>query len=350
MAYFQLPIQRRPYGTMIGGTRLFQSGTAGDEAIVIETGKHVTLEVGEVSGAAPAITQVPLATVIAQRFGLTPPSPSKLPDIVSLSPVSGGGSKRSLTMTAVRPGVSLLFANGANPIGVIVGSFKNHPDMEHDLIADVFRASDPAKMHTLTRVLFNHVDNLFNEKSTYNVRRWGPLACGTVSRVGGAAVFDEKLDYDYKEYYRTPITGRIRDDIKIDSAKLDRGMKAIQARLAKGVPSVVGLVYSPSSAVTRSGDINVTGTGGHSVPIVGCSADRKKFLYIDVYQEGSKQKYDGGHAGLNLFHQDCDYLGMFEVQPDASRGIDVLRSTTPGKDPIFSGSQFLEVVAGPLTP
>jgi hypothetical protein len=94
----------------------------------------------------------------------------------------------------------------------------------------------------------------------------------------------------------------------------------------------------------------VNGDGGHSVPIVGCSADRKKFLYIDVYQEGSKLKYDGGYTGFNLFPNECDYLGLFEVKADASRGIDILRSTTPGKDTVFQGSQFLEVVKGPLKP
>jgi hypothetical protein len=129
----------------------------------------------------------------------------------------------------------------------------------------------------------------------------------------------------------------------------EAGLKAILARLAKGIPSIVGLVYDPTTAITRRGDIDVNGTGGHTVPIVGCSADRKKFLYIDVYQEGSKLKYKGGHAGHRLFPKACDYLGLFEVKRDISRGIDILRSTTPGKGPTFAGSQFLEVVAGPLT-
>ena len=353
MAHFQLPMQRRPYSTMIGGTRAFVSGTAGDEAIVVEMGKRVTLEVAGVTGAAPAITQLPLAGLVEQvrmAFGSGPSSPSSWPDILSLSGLSGGGPKRSLTITPARPGAAVLLVDGSNPLGVFVGSFKNHPGMQHDLIANAFRASDPAKTHVLMRLLRNNADNLFNEQSAYNVGRWKPLACGTVSKVGGAAVFFERLDYDYKEYYRKPVRGRTRDEIIIDSAKLDTGLKAIQARLAKGIPSVVGLVYSPSTAITRSGGIDVNGTGGHTVPIVGCSADRKKFLYIDVYQEGSKLKYEGGQAGHRLFPDDCDYLGLFEVKRDASRGIDILRSTTPGKGTVFAGSQFLEVVAGPLTP
>lgn len=352
VAHFQLPAQTRPHRTLIGGTRLYRSGTTGNEAIVIETGKRVTLELAGLNSAAsaPVITQVPWTNSIVQNIaGITLGLKSGAPDIVSLSAPSGGGSKRSLQMTAVRPGAAVLFVDGSNPLGVFVGNFKNHTDMQHDLIANVFRSSDPAKMHVLMRTLSNDVDNLFNEQSTYNVGKWVPLACGTVSKVGSAAVFFEKIDYDYQDYYDKPVRGRTRDDIKIDSAKLASGMKAIQARLAKGIPSVVGLVYDPSTAITQAGHINVTGPGGHSVPIVGCSADRKKFLYIDVYQEGSKLKYEGGHAGRDLFPHECDYLGLFEVKHDASRKIDILRSTTPGKDAAFSGPQFLEVVAGPLT-
>jgi hypothetical protein len=353
MAHFQLPMQRRPFSTTIGGTRAYLSGSSGDEAIVIEMGKPVTIEVVGVTGAAPTITQLPLAGLVAQVrifLGSGASTPSSWPDILSLSALSGKGAKRSLTITPIRPGAAVLQVDGTNPVGVFVGNFKNHPGMQHDLIANVFRASDPAKTHVLMRLLHNNADNLFNEQSDYNVGRWKPLACGTVSKVGGAAVFFEKLNYDYKEYYRKPIGGRTRDKIKIDNAKLDASLKAIQARLAKGIPSVVGLVYDPSSAIDRKGDINVTGTGGHSVPIVGCSADRKKFLYIDVYQEGSKLKYGGGHAGHHLFPHACDYLGLFEVKHDALRAIDILRSTTPGRDSVFHGSQFLEVVSGPLTP
>ena len=210
MAHFQLPVQNRPFSTLIGGTRLFLSGTTGDEAILIETGKSLTLELAGLSSAtpAPAITQVPLASVMLQKFagiiGLKPPLPSG-PDIVSLSPLSGRGPR---TITAVRPGAVLLFVNGSNPLAVFVGDFKNHRDMEHDLIANVFSPPTRRRCTFSMRVLFNNEDNLFNEKSTFNERRWGPLACGTVSKVGGAAVFFGKLDYDYQAYYRPPVAGR----------------------------------------------------------------------------------------------------------------------------------------------
>jgi hypothetical protein len=350
VGYFKLLPERRPYGTKIGASRLFRSGSLGPELVVIETGKRVTLEIAGLTGT-PVISQLVwkmIGSGFLPDFRLPVPV-SGAPDVVSLSSLTGGGARRRVTLTALRPGTCLLFVDGANPLAVLVGHFENHPGMEHDLIASVFRSADPEKMHILVRTLSNDPDNLFNEQSSYNVGKWGPLACGTVSKVGGAAVFHEKLNYDSNVYYQLPVRGKTRDGIKIDSAKLSRGRKAIQARLAKGIPSIVGLVYKPSSAIRSNGYIDVNGTGGHTVPIVGCSSDGKTFLYIDVFQEGSKLHYEGGHAGRDLFSEDCDYLGMFELQHDASRGIDILRSTTPGKVGTFQGAQFLEVVAGPLS-
>jgi hypothetical protein len=196
-------------------------------------------------------------------------------------------------------------------------------------------------------MLFNDPENLFNENSAGNIKRWGHLACGTVSKVGGAAIFYGQLNYDYKEYYKRPIAGKTRESINIDSAKLDRGRNAIGARLKKGIPSIVGLIYA-NSAIQR-GAVNVTGSGGHTVLVVGCSKDLRQFLYIDVWQRGSKLKYTGGFPGRALFPEHCDELGIFEMQRDVNRGIDIMRSTTPGDDPVFNGNQFLEVVAGPLT-
>jgi hypothetical protein len=119
-------------------------------------------------------------------------------------------------------------------------------------------------------------------------------------------------------------TGRAslrREDVKYDESRLKRGCQAIQKRLAKGIPSVVGLIYIPSSEVKPDGTFNEFGEGGHSVPVVGCNADATKFLYIDVYPEGSKLTYSGGHAGRDLFPEECNYLGMFELTNDTARGV-----------------------------
>jgi hypothetical protein len=264
------------------------------------------------------------------------------PDVVS---VSSFGQR--VTLKAILPGTCVLMIGGQIGLGVQVGQFENHTGMEHDLIAQVYRSADPERMHELNRMLFNDPNNLFNENSSGNIKRWRPLACGTVSKVGGAAIFYGQLDYGEKEYYKRPIVGKTRANVMIDSATLDRGRNAIAARLAKGQPSIVGLIYA-DSAIQR-GAVNVTGTGGHTVLIVGCSKDRRKFLYIDVWQDGSKLKYTGGYPGRPLFPDTCNELGLFEVQRDATRKIDILRSTTPGDHPVFNGTQFLEVVAGPLT-
>lgn len=346
MAYFQLASQSRAYGTRLGGTRLFVSGPLDAEMILIEIGKSVTLDVAGINGnAMPAVTQFVLPANMSEAVSritnlLAKAQPAES-DIVSVKT-----SGRRITLQAIRSGNCLLRVDGGNLI-VRTGQFQNHANMEHDLIANVFRSADPGRMHALNRMLFNNQDNIFNEKSDGNTTRWGSLACGTVSKVGGTALFYGKLNYDYKEYYQTPIVGNTRMNIRIDSTKLERGRNAIATRLAKGVPSIVGLIYRDSAI--QKGAVNVTGTGGHTVLIVGCSKDRKQFLYIDVWQGGSQLKYTGGYAGRTLFPDTCTELGLFEMQYDADRKIDILRSTTPGDEEVFTGTQFLEVIAGPLS-
>jgi hypothetical protein len=345
MAHFQLASELRPYSTMLGRTRLFLSGSSGTEAIFIELGKTVVLQVGGIGNATPAITQFVMpagpSDAVARMAAFLISGRPAGPDVVSVSSFG-----RRVTLKAINPGTCVLTIGGQVGLTVQVGQFQNHGGMEHDLIAQIFRSADPEKMHTLNRMLFNDPDNLFNENSAGNIQRWGDLACGTVSKVGGAAIFYGQLNYDYKEYYQTPIAGKTRADIKIDSVRLDRGRNTIAARLAKGMPSIVGLIYA-DSAIQR-GTVNVTGSGGHTVLVVGCSKDHKKFLYVDVWQGGSKLKYAGGYPGRTLFPERCDELGLFEMQHDTTRNIDILRSTTPGDDPVFNGNQFLEVVAGPL--
>jgi hypothetical protein len=339
MAHFQLLTERGAYQTHLGGT--------GAETILIEQGKGATLDVVGTGNSSAAIVQIVLPpgasgfSGIADFMARVATGAAAGPDVVSVSRAG-----RRVTLTGLRPGTCVLIVGGTGFLRVQVGKFRDHAGLEHDLIAKVFRSADAEKMHELSRMLFNDADNLFNENSGRNINRWGHLACGTVSKVGGAAVFHSKLEYDYKEYYTVPIGGKTRNDIKIDSAKLARGRTAIGSRLARSIPSIVGLIYAPS-AIQR-GRVNVTGTGGHTVLIVGCSSDLKKFLYIDVWQGGSKLKYTGGYAGTTLFPHECECLGMFEMKHDAARG-DILRSTTPGPDPVFNDPQFLEVVAGPLT-
>lgn len=361
MATFQLPHSR----LFPNGTQLFVSGDKGLARLVIQLGKQVTLELRGLnsSAASPTIRQVPLQSA-SDLLGLVFPAMAKGPDVVAVSTLSGSGPNRTFTLKAVRPGAAALLADGTSPIGIIVGDFKNHPEFDIDLIADVFRSSDPAKMHVLTRMLFSNWDNLFNEDSEDNQRHWCPgypanpcLPCGTVSKVGSTLIF-HPVEYDYQIYYKR-LTGMgnataraafKREDIKYDETKLKQGCDAIKKRLVKGMPSVVGLVYIPASAIRAGGELDTFGTGGHSVPIVGCDTNATRFLYIDVYPDGSKLKYTGGHAGRDLFPNECTYLGVFELVDDPVRGTPVLRARpgTAGPSGIFDGDQFLEVTSGPL--
>ena len=363
MAQFQLPHS----ALFPGGTRLFMVGDSGPERLVLQTGKQVTLELTGLASPSdkPTIKQVPLATfveIFQAEFGNMPAGAG--PDVVSISPLTGGGLTRTFTIKALRPGLVALATAGTRPLFVVSGDFKNFPGFERDLIADVFRAADPAKMHILSRTLLSNDDNLFNEESDANQRRWCPgyparrcLPCGTVAKVGSTAIF-HPIDYDYQPYSK-PVPGMKtetaraaikREDIKYDDARLKRGCAAIRQRLLKGIPSIVGLIYIASTAVQANGTLNETGEGGHSVPIVGCNVDATQFLYIDVYPQGSKLKYGGGFADRDLFPWDCDFLGMFELRNDAARGSLVLRARpgTEGSSGVFAGNQYLEMVSGPL--
>jgi hypothetical protein len=358
MAHFRIP----------GGSRLFISGSTGIERLTIETGKRVTLELTGLARntGAVTITQVPVEKLTDLLGVAFPAAKSNLPDVVSISKLPVSGTSRIFTVTGIRQGFAALTLNGADPLYLAVGSFQNHSEFKHkDLIAEVFRGSDPVKTHTLTRMLQNNDDNLFDELSNFNQNKWCPapnhscLPCGTVSKVGGYKIFHPLVRYTYNDYYNRisgmeTAAGRAavkREDVKYDAAKLKRACTAIQKRLEKGLPSVVGLVYHLSDAVRASGGVDVNGTGGHTVLIVGCNNTATKFLYIDVYPKGSKLKYDGGQAGKKLFPDACHYLGVFELIDDPARGTPVLRARpgVVGDSGLFAGLQFLEVVSGPVT-
>jgi hypothetical protein len=338
MAHFELLLEKTRFA-QIGRGRLFLTGNSGVEAAFIVVGGSIDLTmVGVPARSSPAITQVVIPASsgplgLMMPVGAAPPS-----DIVS---VTTRGNRA--TITAVKAGSCAVQIGGGSPLFVLAGSFQNHTDMEHDLIADVYRSADPEKMHALNRMLFNNDDNLFNENSPANIKQWGKLACGTVSKVGGNAVFYGALEYDMNDYYRAPIAGRTRADIIMVKDKLDKGRAAIKARLAKGRPAIVGLIYADSAIQNKR--VNVNGTGGHTLLIVGCDKKAEKFLYIDVYKTGSNMTYKGGYTAPKLFPDPCDGIGMFELTTDAKRG-EILRSTTPGV--LFSGSQVLEVMSGPV--
>lgn len=296
------------------------------------------------------------------------------PGIITVSELKQSGRNWNFTVKATGIGKLFFFAMGSkgsltNSVHVVAGIFEHHTDMTEDLIANVFRQGDGSKMRALMRMLHNNPGNYFNENSAYNIGKHGDLACGTVSKVGGRDVFHPSTNYAYKDYYKplphTMENGRKvwritdRNQVKYDEKKLERGTKSIKARLKKGLPVVAGLAYIPGRSVDKFGYLQPTGSGGHSVLIVGSNADASKFLYIDVYGpdgsgdeslRGSILKYEGGPTGLDAFPDVCEYLGIFELKSEPLRGGKVLKQRPDTQAPhgMFDGDQFLEVVSGPL--
>jgi len=341
------------------GAQLFANGKSGEEKLILHSGNKIRLELaGMADSATPPIVKASQVNVL------------------KLSDVTKAGNKWVFTVEALGAGkvkLSAVDSKGRVPpeLTVNAGVFKNHPNMEQDLIADVYKGIDPGKMYAITRILHNDPENLVNENSNANIQKWGDLACGTVAKVAGQKLFYPKTDYDYHEYYKIapklegagPHRHQVwridsREEVTYDPGKLTQGEKAIQARLKKGQPCVVGLTYIPSSSIQRGGSLSETGAGGHTVLIIASDHDAKKFLYFDPFGPdadksqrlgGSILQYQGGMEGLNTFPDRCRYLGMFAEIPDPVRG-PVLRQVADTQDPdgTFTGDQFLEVISGPM--
>ena len=341
------------------GAQLFANGKSGEEKLVLHHDNTIQLELAGMD-----LTSPPVLTA----------NPANITQVTAPKKV---GNKWVFTVTPVGNGrVSLGAADSkgtaAPDLTVIAGVFKPYKDdkgeLEEDLIADVFRGHDSAKMFALTRILGNDPDNLVNENSEANVKQWGELACGTVAKVTGRELFFRPIDYDYRPYYQKippkMVDGRQvwkiddRSDVKYDRAKLTQGEKAIQARLKKGQPCLVGITYIPKEAIRSGGTLAETSGGGHTVLIIGCDADAKRFLFFDPYgpdaadtagSHGSILQYKGGMEGLNTFPEQCRYLGMFEDTNDLDRG-PVLRQAPESIDPggLWVNQQYLEVISGPL--
>jgi hypothetical protein len=196
------------------------------------------------------------------------------------------GREQSFEITTVGAGFATLSCRAggaladAPPLGVAVGNFEKHTDMETDLIADAFNSGVVTTIAQLQRLLDNNTENLFNENTKANENHWGKLACGTVAKVGGG-LFSSKTDYD-DHYYPDRIRSvTSRSDVTYPAGIMTKAANAIQTKLQTGVPVLVGVVYSPSTAMLSGGELQVTRTGGHTVLIVGCDEDANKFLYID---------------------------------------------------------------------
>ena len=331
-----------------GGTRLFLNGDSGPETIWLHSGSQVTLELAEWR-AASGTPRLMVDTISG-------------PQVVSISSPVKVGPKWTFTVKAHGNGVNFLAATDASgslatpQLLAIAGTFLNHFGLaSQDLLANVFRGSDPARMHAIARMLNNNPDNIFNEKSKANVDRWGELACGTCSKVGGMKLLNPKTDYeDHKKtggHLHKPITKKgtlARADVLYEPGVIDTLTRATKKNLEAGMPVLVSLAYNVPIMRLEGGYLVHTGDGAHTVLIVGCNSAGTEFLYVDPWPKGSLLKYDGGPRA-SAFPKTCEHLGVFKVMRDPIRGTDILRARpdTQGPDEPFAGDNFLEVIFGP---
>lgn len=243
-----------------------------------------------------------------------------------------------------------------SPVTAFVGQFKETPDFPIDLIANVFKNGKGYQMQALTRMLHNHSENLANQKSKFNVGRWThDRACGTVAKVAGQRLFNNKTEYEDKKktggHIHKPIikVGKPeRKDITYVPGIIETMGKAIKKNLEADLPVVVSAVDSPPDTSLENGMLGHTSFGAHSVLIIGCSSDAKKFLFIDPWPGGSKYKYEGTIHGAATFGIECKHLGVFAIMPapEADRPFDIMMNH-PDTQGSHSGDAYLEVIFGP---
>jgi len=363
MAHFQLiddPLFLKNSWLFSTGTRLFVKNHAGQEKIVIQLNQQIMLE--------QKGTIDPAGTVLPEIFS-TDEGVVKVVQTKRFEKIQ----TQTVTLKAVGTGKAELKGKDASgavaaslrPLTVVAGEFENHKEMEIDLLADVCRGSDPAKSHAVHRLLNNNFDNVFNENWQPNIDKWGPRACGTCAKVGGAILWGGNAEPDNFITYHVPFAPRAvvtkRDQVRYNKRDVLRATTAIAGWLRKHKrPVVVGVLYGPSKvpsvsggAILRAnayGQLERTGAYGHSVLIVGCNKAGDRFLYVDPWNGGSQLKYKGGIAGIaeGRFSEKCDDLGEFVADWWDMRGPPVLRtsSETTGTFNVADDS-FLEVISGP---
>ncbi|MEZ5584131.1 MAG: hypothetical protein R3F37_16540 [Candidatus Competibacteraceae bacterium] len=221
------------------------------------------------------------------------------------------------------------------PLKVIVGNFKNHPGMQHDLIAEELgRSDDVYKLYYLQRFLNNNEgnDNLFDQYSPFYKevfgRRFGKeLVCASVCVLSGEVLFGQvhaargkwnNLGAHRPLYKRLSRRPNSKSQIIYDQQTVRRARDAIARSLQRGIPVRVGCAWNSLLTydfVTKR--LDPTKGGGHTVLIVGCNNSKDRFLYIDPCKGMSKLKYEGGIVPTGV---ECDFLGLFRIESSGLRG------------------------------
>jgi hypothetical protein len=356
MAHFQLidnPLLLRKDWLFSRGARLFMVGDSGEEKLAIHLKNRVTIEQKGLVGPGNVLPRI------------VPDS-----DVVKIVATTAFDKLQSqaLTLEGARAGRAVLRgqdASGAAVPGlelvVVVGEFENHPGMEVDLIADLCRGTDPVKGHAVHRMLHDNPENIFNENWQPIIDKRGRMACGTVCKDGAESLWGgDASDHIFRNYHVALRPGtRVlsRDQVTFSKALTERAKTSLKGWLTrKRKPVVVGVLYGPTTSslgpsnrgtivTNKYGQIERTGSFGHSVLIVGCNAAADEFLYIDPWYNGSKLQYEGGFAGDEF--PACQSLGIFQVEAADPRG-PVIRQTvaTEGTFRRAAGN-ILEIIAGP---
>ena len=337
MAHFQLT----------DGTRLYVKGNSGPEKIWIHTNSEVTLE--QIGTDDPRSEEIP--EVI-----------SNIPKALTISMKSVTANKRTFSVKGVGADKGLLTATDPShkrmisKLSVVSGDFKNHPNMEIDLLANVCRGSDAIKARAIRRMLYSNQDNVFEQNSADNKAAYGDMACGIVVKHRALEVFGELSPIHYETPYHEPVSKvPKRSDLRYKPSTIQTLQTRFKTFLTKGIPVRVGVVDRPDVMKPVNGKLIAYFAGGHTVLIVGCDKAATQFLYIDPWGWGSEMLYQGGISS-DLLTDKCEYLGVFTATYDKDR---LLKSSDAGKanvlrqDPSTEGTfntasgNFLEVVSGP---
>jgi Papain-like cysteine protease AvrRpt2 len=238
---------------------------------------------------------------------------------------------------------------------VVAGDFKNHPEMDIDLLADLCRSGDALKLLRVQQLLYDQDENIFNQNSKANLRKFGSMMCGAVAKGRAIELFGDVNVLDYTHAYHEPLAAgpvSSRFDVKYRSDVITKVRQKIVSLLTKSMPVRVGVLDSPVGMMPHDHKLIAWDAGGHTVVIVGCDKNGMNFMYVDPWFGGSKMTYEGGL----MQPIECNSMAIFNAQMHGERKVEddplsvpnllVQRWDTYGTFSWARGN-YLEVVAGP---
>ena len=339
------------------GTQLFANGKSGEEKLVLHHDTTIQSRAGRNGSDQPA-------------------SPGGQSRIIQMTAPRKAGNKWVFAVTPAGTGRVTLGAvdfrgTAASDLTVIAGVFKPYKDDKGELEEDPYRRHLPRP--TIGEDVCAHQDP--RQRSRQSRQRKFGSQCEAMGRAGlrhgrqgdrtGIVLSTDRLRLSplLPEDPAEIVDGRQvwkiddRSDVKYDRAKLTQGEKAIQARLKKGQPCLVGITYIPKDASGRRhvgrdergrayrADRRLR-CGCETIPCSSIPMVRMPPIWpADSHR--SNLQYTGGMEGLNTFPDKCRYLGMFEDKDDPDRG-PVRASPGVDRSAAYSAPTISRVISGPL--